>query len=80
MIVTGPSRSTEVYGEVPTGAIDGVNATFVTSFAFRSNSERLFLNGVRQKRINDYTVVPPTTVVFVFAPRTNDHVLVDYLR
>jgi hypothetical protein len=80
MIVTGPSRSTEVYGEVPSGFVNGVNATFLTAFSFRSNSERLYLNGVRQKRINDYTVIPPATLVFVLAPRTNDHVLVDYLR
>jgi hypothetical protein len=80
MIVTGPSRSTEVYGEVPAGPVNGVNATFLTAFAFRTNSERLYLNGVRQKRVNDYTVIPPTTLVFVLAPRANDHVLVDYLR
>ncbi len=80
MIVTGPSRSTEVYGEVPVGMINGVNASFLTSFPFRTGTVRLYLNGVRQKLTNDYTLVPPTTCVFVLAPRTNDHVLVDYLR
>jgi hypothetical protein len=80
MIVTGPSRSTEVYGEVPAGVVNGVNASFSTSFPYRSGSERLYLNGVRQKRIGDYTVSPPTTVVFVLAPRTDDVVLIDYLR
>jgi len=80
MIVTGPSRSTEVYGEVPVGAVNGVNALFVTANPYRSGSLRLYLNGVRQKLTNDYTLVPPVTCVFVLAPRTNDHVLVDYLR
>jgi hypothetical protein len=80
MIVTGPSRSTEVYGEVPAGMVNGVNASFLTTNPYRANSLRLYLNGVRQKLINDYTLVPPNTVVFVLAPRTNDHILVDYLR
>jgi hypothetical protein len=80
MVVTGPSRSTEVYGEVPSGAINGVNATFVTALPYRTGTLRLYLNGVRQKLTNDYTLTPPVTFVFVLAPRTNDHVLVDYLR
>lgn len=80
MIITGPSRSIEVFGEIPSGAINGVNATFVTTYPFRTNSERLYLNGVRQKRVDDYTVSSPTTVVFVLPPKTNDHVLVDYAR
>jgi len=80
MIVTGPSRSTEVYGEAPVGFVNGVNATFTTANPYRANSVRLYLNGVRQKLVNDYILVPPVTCVFVLAPRTNDHVLVDYLR
>jgi len=80
MIITGPSRSTEVYSEIPGGAIDGVNASFVTAAPFRSDTERLYLNGVRQRRTGDYTVSPPSTVIFVLAPRTNDVILVDYLR
>ncbi len=80
MVITGPSRSTEVYGEVPAGVVNGVNATFSTSFSFRANTERLYLNGVRQKRVSDYTVSPPSTVIFVLPPRTNDHILIDYLR
>ena len=80
MIVTGPSRSTEVYGEIPTGPINGLNGSFVTTVPFRSGTERLYLNGVRQKRTDDYVAIPPVTLVFVLPPRLNDHVLVDYLR
>lgn len=80
MIVTGPSRSTEVYGEVPLGLVNGVNAIFSTAVPFRTGTVRLYLNGVRQKLLSDYTLVPPNTFVFVLAPRPNDHVLVDYLR
>ena len=80
MIVTGPSRSTEVYGELPAGPVDGMNATFVTSVPFRAGTERLYLNGVRQMRANDYVVIPPVTLTFVLPPRATDHVLVDYLR
>jgi hypothetical protein len=80
MIVTGPSRSTEVYGEVPSGVVNGVNAVFATAVPFRAGTLRLYLNGVRQKLLSDYTLVPPSTCVFVLAPRANDHILVDYLR
>jgi hypothetical protein len=80
VIVTGPSRSTEVYGETPAGLINGTNAIFNTALPLRPNSERLYLNGVRQHRTGDYTVTPPTTLTFVRAPRVNDVILVDYLR
>ena len=80
MIVTGPSRSTEVYGEVPAGLVNGVNALFLTANPFRTGTVRLYLNGVRQTRVDDYIVAPPTTLIFVLAPRVGDHVLVDYLR
>lgn len=80
MIVTGPTRSIEIHGETPAGAVDGVNAVFATSYSFRPQTERVYLNGVRQRRGGDYSVNAPSTFTFVYPPRVGDVLLVDYAR
>lgn len=68
-------------GEVPSGAIDGVNLVFGTALPFRSGTTRLYLNGVRQRLgpTFDYTEGPgPQTLTQTLAPRSGDHLLVDY--
>lgn len=80
VIVTGPAKRVEVAGEVPSGAVDGVNAVFFTAYSMRPLSEVVYLNGVRQKRLDDYTVTAPTSFTFVSPPHSGDVLLVDYTR
>lgn len=65
-----------VVGEVPTGAVDGVNAVYTTAVAY-SNLE-VFLNGQRQTLTNDYTLTTSTTFTMVSAPTTGDVIVVNY--
>ena len=62
----------------PTGAINGSNTAFVLPKAPKTNSEKVFLNGVRMRKgsSNDYTV-SNKTITFNTAPLTNDIILVD---
>ena len=70
-----------IYGEVPTGAINGANAAFALANTPQSGTVRVYLNGVRQQvgAGNDYTI-SGGTVTFNGAPTTGDIVLVDYVR
>ncbi len=72
-----------VDSEVPTGAIDGVNADFVLAFTPIATSEHVYKNGLRQfvGASNDYTIVTDTiTFVAGNLPQTGDRVIVDYRK
>lgn len=58
--ITGGGPATElgeVVGEVPTGDIDGVNETFVVVYNPFSGTTKPYLNGIRLKYVDDYTVI-----------------------
>lgn len=70
-----------VYGEVPTGAINGVNTTFTLNATPVSGSERLYYNGMRLKSGagNDYTI-SGATITTLWAPVAAEttNFIVDY--
>jgi hypothetical protein len=61
--------NTNVNKEIPVGAIDGVNKTFILSYEPLENSEHLYLNGLLQDSDDDtdYTIVG-NRIVFVDPP------------
>ena len=70
-------NSAFVTGEVPAGTIDGTNDDFTLASTPTTSSVQVFLNGVRQKITDDYTV-SGSTITFVTAPPTSSNILVDY--
>jgi len=70
----------QIEGEVPAGAVNGSNATFTTAFDFIPESVEVFVNGIRQKPITDYTTSGTTTILFTDSPLTGDIILVNYLK
>jgi len=80
-VTTGGSVSSKlVMGEVPTGAINGINKTFTVANAVFGNAIDVFLNGLLQKRTDDYTFTSPATITFTDAPVTDSNLLVDYIK
>jgi hypothetical protein len=69
---------TAVLGEVPSGAVNGVNTTFTTVGNFVSGSLAVFVNGVRLKNTLDYNVTGANAFQMVAAPLTGDLLTVDY--
>jgi hypothetical protein len=69
-----------IYGEVPTGTVDGVNKNFTTANTYRPNLLSVFLNGVRQRRTNDYSETSNNSFSFVAAPVSGDILSVDYMQ
>jgi hypothetical protein len=67
-----------VLNEVPSGLIDGSNATFNTLNTFVSVIVRL--NGLAQSLVNDYVTVSNNQIVFNVSPEVGDTITVDYIK
>jgi|SRR5215471_1264042 len=79
---TGGGGTTTVitWGETPTGAIDGTNKVYTSASAYVSGSIAVYLNGVRQRRTNDYSETTSTTFTMVNAPLAGDLMSIDYVH
>lgn len=70
----------QVIGEVPSGAVNGSNATFTTEFSFQPESLRVYVNGIRQVIPDDYQSIGQFTIILAASPTVGENVQVDYLR
>ncbi len=73
-----------VFNEVPAGLVNNSNTVFTLAFTPVVGTERLYVNGVRQKPGvgNDYTI-SGLTITFTSAPKTKgtgDKLLADYIK
>ena len=66
-----------VDGETPSGAVNDVNTVYTLANTPVAGSVKVYLNGVRMKVTEDYTI-SGTTLTFSTAPATGDNILVDY--
>ncbi len=75
-------EQTNIYNEVPSGMINGSNATFTTAQAFVPESIRLTLNGLKQIRggSGDFNNTDAQTIVFSTSPQLGDQILIDYRK
>jgi hypothetical protein len=62
-------------GDTLTGAKDGVNTTFTTTFSFLPGSTAVYLNGLRE---SGYAESGSSTIVFEDPPQSGDTLVVDY--
>ena len=75
-----PDSVTNVYNEIPAGAIDGTNRVFTTAFPFVMTTTQLSLRGIRQELNISYTELSNTQVRFDDAPLAGDGIYIDYVR
>jgi len=66
-------------GETPGGTVNSANVAFTAAFLPIANTECVYINGIRQKRVTDYTL-SSSTISFVAAPFTGDFVTIDYIH
>lgn len=66
--------------EVPTGTINGSNATFTTAHNFLPASIEVSINGIAQRRGMDYTTIGTNTIHFTDSPESGDFISVDYQK
>lgn len=80
--LTGPPGSTSdfVFGETPSGLVNGSNATFVTAFPFIAESLIPSVNGLEQKLGLDFIITGVNTFVFNESPTTGEIISVTYIK
>lgn len=64
--------------EVPTGLIDGINATYNSTNPFNGSTLEVYRNGIKQKVIEDFNITNSTTFVFLSAPLAGDIITINY--
>jgi hypothetical protein len=68
----------QIWNEVPTGGIDGVNVNYTISFApTPSTSLQFFHQGIRLKSTDDYSL-SGNVITMTYAPETGSWLLADY--
>lgn len=78
----GVALADMIFGETPTGTIDGSNATFTLANTPESGTVRVYVNGIRQNvgSGNDYTISGGTiTFETAAVPASGDVLLADYI-
>lgn len=82
--LTGPPGDTIlndlIISEIPSGIINGINSIFTTQFNFIPETVEIYLNGLKQRIIEDYQLIGNNTIQFVFSPFNNENILVNYLK
>ena len=66
-----------IYDEVPSGTINGSNDEFTLVSVPKHGTLRLWLNGLRLRPVNDFTVAG-NTITLTTAPATGSELLADY--
>lgn len=70
----------KIYQEVPSGLLNGINATFITINNFVSGTLELFLNGSLQKIVSDYQLIGNNTILLTNSPFAGEHILINYIK
>lgn len=68
-----------VYGEIPSGLINGVNMAYELSQVPATGKVALFYNGNRLRLGVDFTM-SGASIALGFAPETGDNLIADYSR
>jgi hypothetical protein len=67
-----------VFGETPSGAVNGSNATFTSLQNFVPQSVQVFINGVSQTNGVDYTTSSTSTITMNVSPVSGDYIRINY--
>jgi hypothetical protein len=78
--IPGPGALIMTWGEIPTGAINGVNRTYSSVYPYRPNLLAVFLNGLHLRRTDDYLETGSQSFQFVNAPLSGDSLSIDYIQ
>lgn len=72
-------KSKWIFGETPTGLVNGSNAAFQSAFDFVPESVVVLVNGVEQRRVTDFNTSGTRTITLTEAPNTGEAVRINYI-
>jgi len=76
--ITGGTGAIRVFGEVPSGSVNGINTDFVLAHTPNSGTLRLYKNGMRLTIGGDYSLSLATVTFISGIPKAGDILLADY--
>jgi hypothetical protein len=77
---TSSGSSSWEIGEVPSGAINGSNATFTSAFDFIPGKVTVYSSGIRLKLGTDFNTSGTRTIQLTFSPSAGESITIDYQR
>lgn len=69
-----------VVNEIPSGLINGSNATFTTAFDFVPGTEEVFLNGIKLVKLEDYNTTGNNQIDLYVSPLTGEDLIINYSK
>lgn len=69
-----------VMGEIPTGLINGANATFTSLSDFIPEKLIVERNGITQRKTIDYSTTGNSTITLTFSPESGESILINYIK
>lgn len=77
--INGTPSTTQVYNEIPSGTVNGINSTFTTLFTPVSGTQRLYAGGLRQTPGSTFDYqISGNTFTFNNIPPSGTNLLIDY--
>ncbi len=76
--INGVVATSGIFNEIPSGSINGINATFTLAFSPLFNSQRVFRAGLRMTPDGVDYLMTGTTITFLTPPSSGDNIVVDY--
>lgn len=73
------SSNLEIIGENLSSQANGSNTTFTLANDYVANSTKLFINGMRMTRGDDYTEVTDNTIEIPIVVESGEKVVIDYI-
>ncbi len=80
MITALSPANADVKNEIPSGAINGSNVFFTSAFNFNISSLEVFLNGVKQKVLDDYNTIGNNTIQMMVSPLVTETITINYKK
>jgi collagen type VII alpha len=77
---TSGGIAVQVWGETPTGTIDGSNRNYTTANPYTAGLLSVYLNGLRQRPTADYSETGNQSFQFLNAPLAGDSLSIDYIK
>lgn len=79
--INGRAATYQIYNEIPSGTVDGLNATFTTITAPVSGTQRIYAGGLRQTPGSSFDYqISGNMFTFTNVPPSGTNLLIDYER
>ena len=79
--INGQAATFQVYNEIPSGTVNGINPTFTTLYTAVSGTQRLYAGGLRQTPGSSFDYqISGSMFTFTNIPPSGTNLLIDYER